>query len=58
MIAAGLRKMRRAAQNARMMRLCIQVRSFDAMCKMIAANLGIGVLPLEACQAQNGDGGS
>jgi len=45
----------RAAERAGLpLRLCIQVRSFDAMCKMIAANLGIGVLPLEACQAQIG----
>lgn len=32
------------------LRLRIQVRSFDAMCEMIAANLGIGVLPLGACE--------
>lgn len=45
----------RAAERAGLpLRLCIQVRSFDAMCQMIAANLGIGVLPLEACQAQIG----
>jgi len=31
------------------LRLRVQVRSFDAMCEMIAANLGIGVLPLGAC---------
>lgn len=31
------------------LRLRIQVRSFDAMCEMIASNLGIGVLPLGAC---------
>jgi DNA-binding transcriptional LysR family regulator len=37
----------RAAESARKpLRLRIQVRSFDAMCQMIAANLGIGVLPL------------
>jgi DNA-binding transcriptional LysR family regulator len=34
------------------MRLRVQVRSFDAMCHMIAANLGIGVVPLAACKAQ------
>jgi len=34
------------------MRLRVQVRSFDAMCHMIAANLGIGVVPLGACRAQ------
>lgn len=43
---------RAAEREGLPLRLCIQVRSFDAMCKMIAANLGIGVLPLEACQAQ------
>lgn len=31
------------------LRLKIQVRSFDAMCEMIAANMGIGVLPLGVC---------
>lgn len=37
----------RAAEIAgKPLRLRIQVRSFDAMCQMIAANLGIGVLPL------------
>jgi DNA-binding transcriptional LysR family regulator len=34
------------------MRLRIQVRSYDAMCQMIAVNLGIGVLPYQACAAQ------
>lgn len=34
------------------MRLRVQVRSFDAMCRMIAANLGIGVLPHGTCGAQ------
>ncbi|WP_231969239.1 LysR substrate-binding domain-containing protein [Polynucleobacter necessarius] len=34
------------------MRLRIQVRSYDAMCQMIAVNLGIGVLPIQACAAQ------
>jgi len=33
------------------MRLRIQVRSYDAMCKMISANLGIGVMPIQACSA-------
>lgn len=31
-------------------RLRIQVRSVEAMCRMIAAGLGIGVLPLEAAE--------
>lgn len=36
----------RAAQlAAKAMKLRVQVRSFDAMCQMIEANLGIGVLP-------------
>jgi DNA-binding transcriptional LysR family regulator len=34
------------------MSLRIQVRSYDAMCQMIAVNLGIGVLPIQACAAQ------
>lgn len=40
-----------AAQDAGFpLRLRVQVRSFDAMCEMIAANLGIGVLPLGTCE--------
>ncbi|HEU0204813.1 MAG TPA: LysR substrate-binding domain-containing protein [Burkholderiaceae bacterium] len=43
----------RAAEEAGVaIRLRVQVRSFDAMCHMIAANLGIGVVPLAACRAQ------
>lgn len=43
----------RAAEAAGLpMQLRVQVRSFDAMCHMIAANLGIGVLPLSACLPQ------
>jgi DNA-binding transcriptional LysR family regulator len=43
----------RAAEDAGLpMRLRVQVRSFDAMCHMIAAGLGIGVAPLGACRAQ------
>lgn len=39
-----------AAQDAGFpLRLRVQVRSFDAMCEMITANLGIGILPLGAC---------
>ena len=34
------------------MHLRVQVRSFDAMCHMIAAGLGVGVLPLGACASQ------
>jgi len=43
----------RAAEQAGVpMRLRVQVRSFDAMCHMIAAKLGVGVVPLAACRAQ------
>ena len=41
-----------AEKLGKQMRLRIQVRSYDAMCQMIAVNLGIGVLPLQACVAQ------
>ena len=34
------------------LRLRVQVRSFDAMAQMVAAGLGIGVLPLGACKAR------
>jgi DNA-binding transcriptional LysR family regulator len=40
---------RAAAQEGLALRLRVQVRSFDAMCQMIAAGLGIGVVPLAAC---------
>ncbi|MDH4377315.1 MAG: LysR family transcriptional regulator [Ramlibacter sp.] len=37
----------RAAEHyGQVMRVRVQVRSFDAMCQLINANLGIGVLPL------------
>ena len=41
-----------AEKLGKQMRLRIQVRSYDAMCQMISVNLGIGVLPLQACIAQ------
>ena len=41
-----------AEKLGKQMRLRIQVRSYDAMCQMIAVNLGIGVLPFQACEAQ------
>jgi DNA-binding transcriptional LysR family regulator len=41
---------RAAAAVGQPLRLRIQVRSFDAMCQMIAANLGIGVLPRATCE--------
>lgn len=37
---------RAAEQFGHVMRVRVQVRSFDAMCQLINANLGIGVLPL------------
>ncbi|WP_310611258.1 LysR family transcriptional regulator [Limnohabitans sp.] len=40
---------RMAEKEGQHMHLRVQVRSFDAMCHMIAAGLGIGVLPLGAC---------
>ena len=43
---------RSAERLGKQMRLRIQVRSYDAMCQMIAVNLGIGVVPLQACTAQ------
>jgi DNA-binding transcriptional LysR family regulator len=42
---------RHAEKLGERMRLRIQVRSYDAMCKMISANLGIGVMPIQACSA-------
>jgi len=39
-----------AAEADRPLRLRVQVRSFDAMSQMIAANLGVGVMPIGACQ--------
>lgn len=41
-----------AAQAAKPLRLRVQVRSFDAMGQMIAAGLGVGVMPRAACRAQ------
>ncbi|QWE16216.1 LysR family transcriptional regulator [Polynucleobacter sp. AP-Nino-20-G2] len=43
---------RSAEKLGMQMRLRIQVRSYDAMCQMISVNLGIGVLPIQACIAQ------
>jgi DNA-binding transcriptional LysR family regulator len=51
--SAVLELLSRAAERSGMpLRLRVQVRSFDAMCQMIAAGLGIGILPLAACRAQ------
>lgn len=41
---------RMATEHNRRLRLRVQVRSFDAMCQMIAANLGVGILPEGACR--------
>ena len=43
---------RSAEKLGKKMSLRIQVRSYDAMCHMIAVNLGVGVLPIQACAAQ------
>lgn len=43
---------RSAERLGKQMNLRIQVRSYDAICQMIAVNLGIGVLPIQACAAQ------
>jgi DNA-binding transcriptional LysR family regulator len=43
---------RSAERLGKQMSLRIQVRSYDAMCQMVAVNLGIGVLPIQACAAQ------
>ena len=34
----------------RSLKVRIRVRSFDAMCRMVAAGMGVGVLPCEAIQ--------
>lgn len=41
---------RESAQISQPLRIRIHVRSFDAMCQMVAAGLGIAVLPLVAAQ--------
>ncbi|MDM0052871.1 LysR family transcriptional regulator [Variovorax sp. J22R115] len=48
---------RAAAESGRPLRMRVQVRSFDAMCQMIAAQLGVGVLPLAACKETPGPRG-
>ena len=42
---------RASAEHNRSLKLRVQVRSFDAMCQMIAAHLGIGILPEGACRS-------
>ena len=41
-----------AAEAGRPIRIRMQMRSFDAVCRMIAGGLGVGVLPLEAIAPQ------
>lgn len=44
--AAVLQRLQQMANAAgRPLRLCMQVRSFDAVCRMVAAGLGIAILP-------------
>ena len=51
--SAVLELLSRAAEASGVpLRMRVQVRSFDAMCQMIAAGLGIGILPLAASRAQ------
>lgn len=48
--AAVLQKQQQAAHAAgRPLKLRMQVRSFDAVCHMVASGLGISVLPRDAC---------
>ena len=44
--------LRNAEKLGLQMKLRVQVRSYNAMCEMIAANLGIGILPIQACRTQ------
>lgn len=41
---------RQAKALGRTWRLRIQVRSFDALCNMVSAGMGAGLIPLNACQ--------
>lgn len=41
-----------ALQLGQTLRIRIQMRSFDAVCRMVAAGLGVGVLPVEAIAPQ------
>ncbi|QDZ26930.1 LysR family transcriptional regulator [Noviherbaspirillum sp. UKPF54] len=38
------------AENGKQLKMRIQVRSFEAMCRMIEADVGIGILPQSAAQ--------
>lgn len=44
--------LREAERLREPLKICVQVRSFDAMCHMIESGLGIGIVPLAACRAQ------
>ncbi len=44
--------LREAEKAAHRLRIRVQVRSFDAMCHMIAVGLGVGVVPIAACKSQ------
>jgi DNA-binding transcriptional LysR family regulator len=47
---------REAERRSRPLKLRVQVRSFDAMCQMIGANLGIGVRPASVRRRRAGCG--
>lgn len=48
---AILTKMTRSAsQMGRLLRLRIQVNSFDAVCRMVESGIGIGIVPIRAAQ--------
>lgn len=49
LLELALREAERAGHE---LKIRVQVRSFDAMCHMIAAGLGVGVVPLRACTGQ------
>jgi DNA-binding transcriptional LysR family regulator len=49
--------LRAAEKEGKPLRVRVQVRSFDAMCQMISANLGIGVLPRAVCAPMLGKRG-
>jgi len=41
-----------ALELGQALRICMQMRSFDAVCRMVAGGLGIGVLPVQAIAPQ------
>lgn len=46
------RLMASAAEAGRPIRIRMRMRGFDAVCRMVAAGLGVGVLPMEAIEPQ------